>query len=188
MFSKVYKKSVEVVALAAFCTLLSPIGLGIALDVLGGSVIPATPFDQKLMMAGGLEPTGAMMSGSLMPSDELFRQARSMRYVADPASRDIWQSPDETQARWAGDCEDKALWLFAALKRNGYSNVRLVVGRYRSIDKNFHVWVTMADDTDHVFVLDPTAQKKIWKVTDFGAGTYKALYSFDGVHRYRHNA
>jgi hypothetical protein len=188
MFSKVYRKLVAVAALAVILTVLSPISRGTALDVLGGSLIPATPFDRQVMSAGGLKGHFDILTGSLASSEGLFMQARSMRYVADAPGRDYWQTPEETQARWAGDCEDKALWLFANLKKNGYSKVRLMVGRYRSSDRAFHVWVTLADDHDQVLVLDPTAQKKIWKAQDFGAGYYKALYSFDGVNRYRHDA
>ncbi len=188
MISKVGKKFYLVVVMAVSLWVLSPLGRVTGMDVLGGSLIPATPFDRQLTRAGGFQAHFEVLSGSLQSSEGLFIQAHSMRYIADPSRRDTWQTPEETQARWAGDCEDKALWLFANLKKNGYSNVRLVVGRYRSTDRNYHVWVTMADGQGNVFILDPTIQKKIWRNSDFGEGTYRALYSFDGMNRYRHNA
>jgi hypothetical protein len=156
-------------------------------NMLGGSVIQATPYDNRLDASGAFSGTAGSVLGSLRPSDDLFMRARSIRYVADAKGNDYWQSPQETQARWSGDCEDKALWLFAELKKNGHSNVRLVVGRFRSTG-GYHVWVTMGDAQGNVWVLDPTAQKKIWKASDFGPGYYKALYSFDGINRYRHDA
>lgn len=188
MFNKVHRKLTGMAAIVILVSLLLPAAGQSAMDALGGSLIQATPFDHKLMMAGGFETRFAgIVSGTSLPSsDGLFLQAHSIRYVADPVQQDHWQTPEETQARWAGDCEDKAVWLFAQLKKSGYSNVRLVVGRYRSLDKNYHVWVTMADDSGHILILDPTAQRRVWKNTDFGQEYYKALYSFDGFNRYRH--
>ena len=158
-----------------------------AMDILGGSPIQATPFDRRLDAAGAFGSFTPFL-GSLRSNDDLFLRARSIRYEPDPAGQDYWQTPEETDARWAGDCEDKAIWLFAQLKMNGYSNVRLVVGRYRSIDRSYHVWVTMADPQDDVLILDPTAQKRMWRAGEFGEGFYKPLYSFDGINRYRHDS
>ena len=186
MISKVQHRTLGMAAIAALLILSSP-SLGNALDVFGGSLINRTPFDRQLQMAGGLHTYLGTLSGSLQTSDGLFMQARSMRYVNDPQARDTWQTPEETQTRWSGDCEDKALWLFTNLKQNGYSNVRLVVGRYTSADNALHVWVTMADNEGHVMILDPTIQKKIWSIEDFRAGYYRPLYSFDGINRYRHD-
>ena len=188
MITKAHKKLTKIAAMAAVFSFVSLSVGQAAADSLGGSLTPATPYDQRLNVSGVLSMNAAPMPGSLHSSDELFFQARSIRYVTDKNGRDYWQTPQETQARWAGDCEDKALWLFAELKKNSHVNVRLVVGRYRSIDRNYHVWVTMADNEGHVWVLDPTAQKKIWRSTDFGAGFYRPLYSFDGINRYRHDA
>ncbi len=156
------------------------------MDVLGGFWIPATPFDHKMDLAGALyfQPTSPIES--IVSIEELFMRAKSIRYVPDPPGEDYWQTPQETQARWAGDCEDKAIWLFAELKKNGYHDLRLVIGRYRSVDKKFHVWLTRIDDENNVLILDPTTQKKIWKASDFEKGFYQPLYSFDGINRYRH--
>ena len=187
MIRKGYRKFTGLVAWVALLSFMSPVIGQAAPGGLGGSPIPATPFDHKLIMAGGLETPLNHAAGSLKSSDSLFMQARSIRYVKDPGSHDDWQTPEETQARWAGDCEDKAVWLFAQLKANGYSNVRLVVGRYRLIDKNYHVWVTLADNHGNIFILDPTTQKKVWGNSSFGENQYKTLYSFDGMNRYRHD-
>jgi hypothetical protein len=188
MISKVHKKTLSVALMTALLLSLPLVPAQGAWDVLGGILIQATPFDRKIDSAGVLRSHGfAALLESVRSSDELFLQARSIRYTADGA-QDYWQTPTETESRWAGDCEDKAIWLYAQLKRNGYFNARLVVGRYRITDKNYHVWVSMPDGQDGFFVLDPTAQKKIWKSSDFGDGFYQPLYSFDGINRYRHKA
>ena len=187
MISKAHKISLGVLAAATLLVALTAGPLQASLDALGGFLIPATPFDQKISSAGALFCNFTPPQGPLLSEEELFFQARSIRYIPDPPGQDYWQTPQETETRWAGDCEDKAIWLYAHLKQNGHANVRLVVGRYRTLDKNYHVWVSMSDGQDGVFILDPTAQKKIWKVSDFTEESYKPLYSFDGMNRYRHN-
>ena len=188
MFEKArHKLSFRSLALGAIAILLLGTYCQASVDILGGSLISATPFDKRVTSTGALDNDdfGPIVTG-VRSSEELFIQARSIRYVPDDA-RDHWQTPQETRSRWAGDCEDKAVWLYAQLKQNGYPNVRLVVGRQRSVDKNFHVWVSMPDGQGGSLVLDPTAQKKIWNHKDFLEGQYKPLYSFDGIHRYRHD-
>ena len=143
-------------------------------------LVPSTPYDIHFLQAGLTHiPTQGMPSQSM---ESLFAKARSFRYVADLKSRDAWQTPEETEARYAGDCEDKAIWLFMQMKRNGY-DASLVIGRASSQSKGLHVWV----ESDGR-VLDPTAHKRIWNATDFPEGYYRPLYSFDGSNRYRHAA
>ena len=188
MINKAYKERLAIVALAALALSALPLASGqAALDILGGYLIQATPFDHKMDSAGALSLHGfAPLLESVRSSDELFIQAHSIRYVPDGAV-DYWQTPEETEQRWAGDCEDKAIWLYARLKQNGYFNARLVIGRYRPTDRSYHVWVSMPDGQNGVFILDPTAQKKIWKSLDFSEGFYRPSYSFDGINRYRHD-
>jgi hypothetical protein len=185
MLNKVDHQFMRAVAIAALFCVLSPVSGQSGPDMLGGNLIPATPFDRQINAASNYNT--AALFPDVASSDQLFFQARGIRYVPDPAGQDHWQTPEETQQRWAGDCEDKAFWLFAQLKQNGYSHVRLVIGRYRALDSGFHVWVTLVDDHGDVFVLDPTAQRKIWKASDFSEEYYRALYSFDGMNRYRHD-
>ena len=150
----------------------------------GGQPIAATPYDNRLNEAGAL--VDYLPTADTRSADELFLQARSFRYQNDGSSRDHWQTPEETEARWSGDCEDKALWLYAQLKKNGHRGVRLVVGRKDGSSNGFHVWVSMASSDGSSAILDPTAQKRIWNTSDFWDGAYTPLYSFDGLNRYRH--
>ena len=188
MITKVHDKLLKMTALMALGSFICLAPGQASVDALGGSLIQATPYDRRISAAGVLSVDSAPALNALLSSDELFRQAKSIRYVSDAAGHDYWQAPQETQDRWSGDCEDKALWLFAQLKKNSHGNVRLVVGRHHSFDKNFHVWVTLVDGQNNVWILDPTAQKKIWRSSDFDGSSYKPLYSFDGINRYRHTS
>ncbi len=118
-----------------------------------------------------------------MPSlHQLFRTARSFRYVPDDPS-DRWQSAKETSLKYQGDCEDKAIWLFTEMRRSGYDQVRLVVGKYRPQDKFLHVWILHRDENADVYLLDPTLQRRPWPLRYFPGRLYRAYCSFDGNER-----
>jgi hypothetical protein len=186
MIHKVYQKSVAVLALAGCLSMGSAPSLCAMELGIGGRLTRATPFDNKLNSTGTL--AGIVPVQNVQSADSLFNKAKTFRYVADDPSKDYWQTPQETESRWAGDCEDKAVWLFAQLKKNGYRDVRLVVGHFNRASHGYHVWVTLTDESSgRVCVLDPTSQKRIWKSEDFAEGYYKPLYSFDGSNRYRHD-
>ena len=113
--------------------------------------------------------------------DSLFSVARSFRYVPDPPEYDQWQSADETAARKSGDCEDKALWLYRELKKNGYEDVHLVVGRFRPFDRTLHAWVFYTDDAGKNVILDPTTQRRPWHAEEFSKNYYLPLFSFNDL-------
>jgi len=154
-----------------------------------GRLIQATPYDGKISKTGVfstelLENPTAIQSESM---ESLFFKARRFRYASDN-NGDHWQTPEETDQKQAGDCEDKAVWLFAQLKQNGYTDTRVVIGKYRSFERKYHVWVTYTDNSGRTFVLDPAIQKRIWDTQSFSQGFYRPIYSFDGIHKYRHTA
>lgn len=120
-----------------------------------------------------------------MGLEDLFWEARRFVYVRD-GDGDYWQSPWLTEVKQAGDCEDKALWLYTRLKAQGFDNIRLVVGHYRAMDKNLHVWIMHRGDDGITRILDPTLQNRVWKLEQFGTGYYHPAYSYDGQVRYRH--
>ena len=140
----------------------------------------ATPFDGKLEEAG-FNDSFRKMAGRSQSIESLFLTAKSFRYVPDSWKEDKWQSADETDARRSGDCEDKALWLYRELKRNGYENVHLAVGKYRPNDTALHAWVSYTDEAGKNIILDPTVQQKPWRAEDFSKGFYCARFSFDGA-------
>ncbi len=182
MFSKVQKKIFAVVVAGL-------LGLAPCLHaslLMQGQIIPATPYDGRMSTAGVLTIQATLHEAQTM--EALFGRAKAFRYQSDAAGDDRWQTPEETESRWAGDCEDKAVWLYAQLKKNGYEGVRLVIGRQNASSRSLHAWVTLNNSDGSFFVLDPTAQKRVWNSNDFLDGSYRPLYSFDGSNRYRHDA
>ncbi|MEI8344739.1 MAG: transglutaminase domain-containing protein [Candidatus Omnitrophota bacterium] len=153
----------------------------------GGRVVSASPFDSKARGAGCFDIALPEQPARLdtQSIEGLFFTAKSFRYSSDRGG-DRWQSADETQQRRSGDCEDKAIWLFTRLLESGAADVRLVIGRYRSIDSNLHVWVVCSDSDGNVRLLDPAIQKRVWILTAVDSGLYQPLYAYDGRSCYRY--
>lgn len=172
-------------ALTAFLVSIPAISYSADIYSMGG-LVTGTPFDGKLASAGffnrGLWAVNAPTQSS---PESLFWTARSFRYVPDSGG-DQWQSPEQTDRIRSGDCEDKALWLYAQLKQNGYDAL-LVVGRHRETDRKFHVWVVYTDHSSGSYIFDPSAQKRPWKVNEFSADFYRPIYAFDTDHRYHYD-
>lgn len=155
-------------------------------DSLSGQPVNFTPFDTRMRNAGLFGGSSAESSALGDHSiDTIFNTARSFRYVAD-RGRDNWQTDTETQSRRAGDCEDKAVWLYKNLIAGGAQNVRLVIGRYRQMDRQLHVWVTCRDRDGNTCLLDPSKQRRVWKLSSADSGLYRPLYGFDGRNKYKY--
>ena len=146
-----------------------------------GSPVSATPFDVKLNSIGFFnEPTLTYAStGHAQSIENLFLTARAFRYVHS-AFNDRWQTAEETATKRSGDCKDKAVWLYAQLRRNGYHNVHLVIGKYRPNETVFHAWVTCVDESGNAYLLDPSLQKGPKEIWDFSEKLYRPIYSFGG--------
>lgn len=189
-----------------------PTGLAI-LVLLGIMVLPMTAFAGD---GNGLA-VGRNDEGNLVAIDGYLRQAHRFNYkedtpsiarvrtvststagiytgISSPLGYDYWQLPEETERLGTGDCEDKAIWLYIRLLERGYTNIRLVVGKYRADKEIYHVWVNLyvtAPGKDgmveqKVYILDPTMDSKPWPAKSFPAGYYLPLYSFYKSQRWVH--
>jgi len=98
---------------------------------------------------------------------------------------DYWQLPEETEKKGRGDCEDKAIWLYSKLIKEGFTDVRLVIGKYRESSPYFHAWVVWYQE-DKIFILDPTKNRSIWELRDYPAGYYQPYYSYYKNKKWRH--
>ncbi len=77
-----------------------------------------------------------------------------------------WQLPFETERLGTGDCDDKAVWLYSKLLKDGVGNVRLVLGNYKKGELSVHMWVNWYQD-GQVYILDPTVDNSIRTVTQY---------------------
>lgn len=106
----------------------------------------------------------------------LFRMARSFRYTSDKSKTDKWQSASETSRSYRGDCEDKAIWLYTRMRQDGYRDASFVIGRYGPSSVEFHCWVTYVNEAGETILLDPTIQRKPWKIDAFPERLYRPMH------------
>ena len=145
----------------------------------------STPYDHKNALTEVLRgPYPQTVYSPVESVDRLFWKAKRFSYNEEKKGDD-WQFPRETEKKQAGDCEDKALWLYARLREAGHKNLILAVGKHRSLDKGYHMWLMRVDEDGSVLILDPTIQNRIWPLTAFEPGLYQPLFLFDGTQRYR---
>ena len=163
----------SILALAEAGTLRAEAELGVACLV-------DSPFYQKLRSAGVLDVPVLPPSGVVEPLRLLFIKARLIHYSWDKLKTEHWQSADETSRVFSGSCADKAIWLYTHLRRNGYGNASLVIGRYSPSSKVLHMWVTYEEPSGSEMLMDPTIQRKPWKATDFSTRFYKPLLVING--------
>jgi len=119
--------------------------------MVGNMIGISSRFLAALALGLGVFINCACVSGQL---DSAMQQAATIRYVDDEGG-DYWQSPAETIARGAGDCEDQAIYLHHLLGLKGLqSEVVFGIENLKHVESG-HVWVEYAADGD-VYVLDPT--------------------------------
>ena len=142
-------------------------------------LIQSSPFYQRLLSAGvfNIEPIHV---DSQQPVQLLFRIARGLRYNSDHSKTDKWQSADETTRNYGGDCEDKAIWLYTQMRRNGFHETALHIGKYAPSSKKFHMWVSYVDEAGRTILMDPTIQIKPWEVSRFSEKNYKSSHILTG--------
>lgn len=110
---------------------------------------------------------------------------QSFSHKRNRSSSDCWQLPEETEGRGGGDCEDKAIWLYARLIQMGFENVRLVVGKYHVDQPAYHAWVVYYL-TEKIYILDPTINDGLREARHYPQGFFKPSYSYSKGSRWCH--
>jgi len=142
-------------------------------------LIQSSPFYRRLLGAGVFDALPPQVEPS-QPVQLIFRVARGLRYSSDRAKNDKWQTADETLRNYGGDCEDKAIWLYTQMRRNGYRDVSLHIGKYAPSSKKYHMWVTYIESDGRTMLLDPTIQVKPWDVDKFSERNYRSSHILTG--------
>lgn len=149
-----------------------------------GQTVPATPFDLKLIGSGFYAIQHEADGKERRTIQEIFNEAATFQYSRDPEG-DVWQDPSVTEKLRRGDCEDMAVWVYRELKRSGYDDVRIMVGKFELSDKRFHTWVVCRLEGADVIV-DPALQRGVWLRAEISPDLYLPAYSFDGREKYTH--
>ena len=118
--------------------------------------------------------------------EKFLEMASKFKYKNDSRGADNWQLPLETEKCGAGDCDDKAIWLYSKLIKEGTDDVRLVLGNYKRGELSVHMWVNWYHD-GQVFILDPTIDNGIRPAKQY-SDYYQPFYSFHKDRKWKHNA
>ncbi len=134
----------------------------------------------------------AGISTERTPYDRQYKKVRRyletacrFKYKADAVGADYWQAPYETERLGMGDCEDKAIWLYSKLIKEGFDNIRLVLGDYEKSKSSTHMWVNWYHD-GQVYILDPTINDGIWKTEEYSKKYYRPSYSYYKDKKWKH--
>lgn len=117
-----------------------------------------------------------------------LEKAQNFSYISDQKhfnKKDYWQNPDEIEISKAGDCEDKSLWLYSKLIEEGFTDIRLVIGKHAVDNKNTHVWVEWYNDGE-IFILDGTYSDGLQILSYLPVWLYKPLYSYYKDQKWKH--
>ena len=141
-----------------------------------------TPYDRYLgsvrTVMNNLEPHETTMTAAarLMKAGHRFAYCVCDPYRADP--------PALTEARRAGDCKSKALWLYDSL---GDRNALFVIGKAEKRARTSHAWVYWRYD-ERWWILDCTERADPIAADSVSSDRYVPYYSFAKGNSYRHKA
>lgn len=141
-------------------------------DLSGGNPGP-TPYDrymspvtQVLRRLNGGSPEFKRVA-------ELVRTGYEFDYVFDTPY--VPATPEETEARHAGDCKAKSLWLAKAMND---PSIRFVIGKARATSEISHAWLLWKNE-GRWWILDPTNASRPIPADHVRKSEYLVSYSYD---------
>ncbi len=141
-----------------------------------------TPYDRYLGSVRTVISNLEIREPGMLLVARMMKEGRRFRYcVCDPYRAD---PPSLTEARRAGDCKSKALWLYDNL---GDSNALFVIGKTEKRARTSHAWVYWRYD-DRWWILDCTEQSNPIAADSVSSDRYVPYYSFGKSGAYRHKA
>ena len=146
-----------------------------------GTPIKSTPYDKRY------KKIEKYLGPSYKKVKKYLKKASKFKYKEDLRGADNWQLPFETEKLGTGDCDDKAIWLYSKLLKEGIDDVRLVLGNYKSGEFSVHMWVNWYHD-GQVFILDPTIDNGIRSAEQYSKDYYQPFYSFHKGEKWKHSA
>ncbi len=158
-----------------------------AFVLLSGSLIGCTTLSPGHYDHIGVSTTKTPYDDRYKKVRKYLKTASKFKYKADGVGADYWQLPFETERLGRGDCDDKAIWLYSKLLKEGFDDVRLVLGNYKSGEFSVHMWVNWYHN-GQVYILDPTINNGIWRAEEYSMDYYKPYYSFHRDKKWKHSS
>ena len=145
--------------------------------------VASTPYDHQMRaISPVLNSSAGPPAGrtSLITINQWLTSLRAIPYKYSPQ----WKTPAQVNSDVAADCKGKAILLYAILRANGATHIRFVIGKHHLADLRTHAWLEW-DTTSGTYLLDPTFNRAMERVTDLDPATYIPHYAYNGPHKYR---
>jgi len=141
-----------------------------------------TPYDRYLGSVRTVINNLELRDPTMLTAARMMKEGRRFRYcVCDPYRAD---PPALTEARRAGDCKSKALWLYDNL---GDGNALFVIGKAQKRARTSHAWVYWRWD-ERWWILDCTERSDPIAADSVSSDRYVPYYSIGKGGSYRHKA
>jgi hypothetical protein len=146
-------------------------------------MVASTPYDRQMSPISPVlnSPPGPLAGRtSLTTLNQWMTSLRAIRYRYSPQ----WKTPAQVNSDVVADCKGKAILLYAILRANGATHVRFVIGKHHLADLRTHAWLEW-DTTSGTYLLDPTFNNGIERITMQDPETYIPQYAYNGSRKYR---
>jgi hypothetical protein len=141
-----------------------------------------TPYDPYLGTVRSVIAQLDERDATMAAACELMREGRQFHYLAVDPYRP--QAPAVTEARHAGDCKSKALWLYDHL---GDPAAFFVIGKLQLGTHTSHAWVYWRNE-GRWWILDPTDRFTPISADSVASNRYVPYYSYARSGKFRHKA
>lgn len=145
--------------------------------------VASTPYDHQMTpVARVLNSSAGPLAGrtSLGTLNHWLTNLRAIPYRYSTQ----WKTPAQVQSDVAADCKGKAILLYAIMRANGATHVRFVIGKHYVTDLRTHAWLEW-DTTSGTYLLDPTFNRTVERVSDYDPARYIPHYAYNGARKYR---
>lgn len=145
--------------------------------------VASTPYDRQMTP---ISPVLNSAAGTLAARTSLAKinhwltNLRAIPYRYSPQ----WKTPAQVNSDPAADCKGKAILLYAIMRANGARHIRFVIGKRHIADQRTHAWLEW-DTTRGTFLLDPTFNTSVERVSDYDSARYIPHYAYKGARKYR---
>lgn len=141
-----------------------------------------TPYDRYISTVRSVINNLKVHDATMARAARLVKQGHRYRYcLCDPYRADL---PARTEARQAGDCKSKSLWLYDNL---GDRNALFVIGKAQKRSRTSHAWIYWRCD-ERWWILDCTERSDPIAADSIPSDRYVPYYSYGAGSAYRHKA
>jgi hypothetical protein len=141
-----------------------------------------TPYDRYMLPVNNILQHLNGASPDFTRVEELLSTAYGFDYAFEGPY--IFATPEETEARRAGDCKAKSLWLAKAMND---PSIRLVVGRASGKSNMYHAWL-LWKNSNRWWILDPAKSFSPIPSEQVRQDEYIGSYYYDRTGSYSYTA